>query len=231
MKLETIYSLKWVLSAICVRYHHCIFAWVNTVWLPNRSRHTRCRCQGNWFGRNRRNECLPTRGKNGGRGDAGRARRALKGTTAIVVAKTILGLPIFIARATGGAPLQSIDWWIAAAAIAAILGHVYPVWLRFHGGKGVATGVGVFLMLTPMAVAMAALVFIVVVTSTRYVSLGSILAAITIPLLVLLQHEFLQPVAPLAPIISAAAAGAALIVFAHRENIGRLLGGNESKFK
>ena len=87
-----------------------------------------------------------------------------------------------------------------------------------------ATGVGVFFMLTPMAVAMAALVFIVV-------SLGSILAAITIPLLVLLQHEFLQPVAPLAPIISAAAAGAALIVFAHRENIGRLLGGNESKFK
>lgn len=156
---------------------------------------------------------------------------ALKGATAIVVAKTILGLPIFIARATAGAPLQSIDWWIAAAAIAAILGHIYPVWLRFHGGKGVATGVGVFLMLTPMAVAMAALVFIVVVTSTRYVSLGSILAAITIPLLVLLQHEFLQPVAPLAPIISAAAAGAALIVFAHRENIGRLLGGNESKFK
>lgn len=156
---------------------------------------------------------------------------ALKGTTAIVVAKTILGLPIFIARATAGAPLQSIDWWIAAAAIAAILGHIYPVWLRFHGGKGVATGVGVFLMLTPMAVAIAALVFIVVVTATRYVSLGSILAAITIPLLVLLQHEFLQSVAPLAPIISAAAAGAALIVFAHRENIGRLLGGNESKFK
>ena len=174
----------------------------------------------------------------GGTGATNVSRRAgktalllLKGTTAIVVAKTILGLPIFIARATGGAPLQSIDWWIAAAAIAAILGHVYPVWLRFHGGKGVATGVGVFLMLTPMAVAMAALVFIVVVTSTRYVSLGSILAAITIPLLVLLQHEFLQPVAPLAPIISAAAAGAALIVFAHRENIGRLLGGNESKFK
>ena len=156
---------------------------------------------------------------------------ALKGATAIVVAKTILGLPIFTARATAGGPLQSMDWWIAAVAIAAILGHIYPVWLRFHGGKGVATGVGVFLMLTPMAVAMAALVFIVVVTSTRYVSLGSILAAVAIPLLVLLQHAFFQPVASLAPIISAAAAGAALIVFAHRENIGRLLGGNESKFK
>jgi len=86
-------------------------------------------------------------------------------------------------------------------------------------------------MLAPIAVAMAALVFVVVVTLTRYVSLGSILAAVAIPLFVLLQHEFIRPIENLAPIISAAIAGAALIVFAHRENIERLIRGTESKFK
>ena len=161
---------------------------------------------------------------------------ALKGAAAVAIAKLIFGLPIVGEAGHAAPPVQSWTtteayWWVAAAAIAVILGHIFPVWLRFRGGKGVATGVGVFLMLTPIAVAMAALVFAVVVTLTRYVSLGSILAAAAIPLFVLLQHAFVRPVESLAPIISAAAAGAALIVFAHRENIGRLLGGNESKFK
>jgi acyl phosphate:glycerol-3-phosphate acyltransferase len=65
---------------------------------------------------------------------------------------------------------------------------------------------------------------------TRYVSLGSILAAVAIPLFVLLQDAFIRPIEPLAPIISAAIAGAVLIVFAHRENIGRLMRRTESKF-
>jgi glycerol-3-phosphate acyltransferase PlsY len=127
--------------------------------------------------------------------------------------------------------LQDAYWWIAAAAIAVIVGHIFPVWLRFRGGKGVATGVGVFLTLVPMAVALAALVFIVVVTWTRYVSLGSILAAVTIPVFLLLQNEFIRPIEPLAPILVATVVGAVLIVFAHRENIGRLIRGNENKFK
>jgi acyl phosphate:glycerol-3-phosphate acyltransferase len=176
---------------------------------------------------------------------------ALKGAAAVAIAKLFSGLPIFglgghISRPLqalpgksmgryvliGGAssPEQDVYWWIAAAAIAVILGHIFPVWLRFRGGKGVATGVGVFLMLTPIAVAIAALVFFVVVTLTRYVSLGSILAAGAIPLFVILQHAFVWPVESLAPIMSAAITGAALIVLAHRENIGRLIGGNESKF-
>jgi glycerol-3-phosphate acyltransferase PlsY len=112
-----------------------------------------------------------------------------------------------------------------------MVGHIFPVWLRFRGGKGVATGVGVFLMLSPVAVALAALVFVVVVTLSRYVSLGSILAAAAIPIFVLLQNAFIRPVPSLAPMMTAAVAGAALIVFAHRENIGRLLSGNECKFK
>jgi glycerol-3-phosphate acyltransferase PlsY len=155
---------------------------------------------------------------------------ALKGAAAIVVAETIFGLPIFAVSGRAGSP-EDAYWWVAAAGIVVILGHIFPVWLRFRGGKGVATGVGVFLMLTPIAVAMAALVFVIVVTSTRYVSLSSILAAVAIPLFVLLQHAFVRPVESLAPIMSAAIAGAGLILFAHRENIVRLVRGTESKFK
>lgn len=176
---------------------------------------------------------------------------ALKGAAAVAIAKLFLGLPIFRGVRHAGPSLptlggnnlgehvlighagspEDVHWWVAAAAIAVILGHIFPVWLRFRGGKGVATGVGVFLMLAPIAVAMAVLVFVVVVMLTRYVSLGSILAAVAIPLFVLLQHEFIRPIESLAPIISAAIAGAALIVFAHRENIERLIRGTESKFK
>jgi glycerol-3-phosphate acyltransferase PlsY len=154
---------------------------------------------------------------------------ALKGAAAVAIAKLVSGLPTFGGGI--GQPLQNAQWWVAAAAIAVIVGHIFPVWLRFRGGKGVATGVGVFLMLAPTAVAMAALVFVVVVALTRYVSLGSILAAVAIPLFVFLQHIFVRPVESLTPILSAAVMGAALIVFAHRENIRRLIGGHESKFQ
>jgi len=167
---------------------------------------------------------------------------ALKGAAAIATAKLILGFQIFGEDGRAGPPLQilvgqtgqiqkDLYWWVAAAAIAVIVGHIFPVWLRFRGGKGVATGVGVFLMLAPIAVALAALIFVLVVALTRYVSLGSILAAITIPLFVLLQNIFIRPVESLAPVMSAAIAGAALIVFAHRENIGRLMRGTEGRFK
>ena len=132
----------------------------------------------------------------------------------------------WLARETvGGVVFPSL------AAVVAVLGHMHPVWLRFRGGKGVATGVGVFLMLTPIAVAFAAVIFVLVVWRWRYVSLGSIVAAVFIPLFVLLQNAFIRPVESLAPIMSAAIAGAALIVFAHRENIGRLMNGTESRFK
>lgn len=176
---------------------------------------------------------------------------ALKGVAAVAIAELLLGLPIFggirhfephaptlgggnfgehVLLGTTGSP-QDVYWWVAAAAIAVIVGHIFPVWLRFRGGKGVATGVGVFLMLAPIAVALAAVVFVVVVAWTRYVSVGSILAAVAIPVFVLLQDTFIRPVEPLAPIMTAAIAGAALIVFAHRENLGRLVRGDENKFK
>ena len=159
---------------------------------------------------------------------------ALKGATAVAIAKLILGLPVFALGTYGqqhdANAFENAYWWLAAAAISVIVGHIFPVWLRFRGGKGVATGVGVFLMLSPLAVALAALIFALVVWRTRYVSLGSMLAAVAIPVFVLMLHAFIPPVESLAPMMTAAIAGAALIVIAHRENIRRLMNGSENRF-
>jgi len=114
------------------------------------------------------------------------------------------------------------DWVIAAAAIAALVGHIFPVWLGFRGGKGVATGVGIFLVLAPIALLCAGVVFVAIVVFTRFVSLGSLTAAVLIPVLVWLQSDS-------QPLLVAAVAGAALIVFAHRGNIQRLASGTESR--
>jgi glycerol-3-phosphate acyltransferase PlsY len=155
---------------------------------------------------------------------------AMKGAAAVLIAKIILGSTVAASAGLGGLT-EKTYWWVTAAAIAVIVGHIFPVWLRFRGGKGVATGVGVFLVLAPIALALAGLVFIVIVVSTRYVSLGSIGAAVAIPLFLFLQHVFIRPVEFLVPTLTAANIVAALIVFAHRANIGRLLSGSESKFK
>jgi len=158
---------------------------------------------------------------------------ALKGAGAVVLAKLAVGLSIFgfALPVWLGSPGPRAYWLVTATAIAVIVGHIFPVWLRFRGGKGVATGVGVFLMLTPGIVVMAMVIFLLAVALTRYVSLGSILAAISIPAILLIEHTFIRPIDPFAPLITAALAGAALIVSTHRANIGRLIAGNENKFK
>ncbi|MEP6719425.1 MAG: glycerol-3-phosphate 1-O-acyltransferase PlsY [bacterium] len=163
---------------------------------------------------------------------------AFKGAAAVVFAKIVLGLPIFVVVVSGSlhqgvnnsASLQNPYWWVAAAVVAVIVGHIFPVWLKFRGGKGVATGVGVFLVLAPLAVAFAGVIFLVIVLLTRYVSLGSIVAAATIPLFVLIRN-YITPHADFAPLLSAAVAGAALIILAHRGNIERLIKRSESKFR
>ena len=110
----------------------------------------------------------------------------------------------------------------ALAAAAAVVGHIYPVWLRFRGGKGVAVAAGVFGVLTPIAAALAASLFLVVVWMTRYVSLGSIAATVALPPAAWMTGE------PKAVVLAAAGSGA-LILFRHRGNIRRLLAGTERR--
>jgi len=120
---------------------------------------------------------------------------------------------------------------VATAAVSVMMGHCFPPWLGFRGGKGVATGVGAFLMLTPLAVVAVGVLFMIIVWRTRYVSLGSITAAAALPLFILLQHFFVKPVAGFQSVIFAAVSAAILIIFMHRENIARLRAGTENKFR
>lgn len=111
----------------------------------------------------------------------------------------------------------------AAAALAAILGHVFPIFYGFRGGKGVATTVGAFLALAPLPTLVCVGVFVAIVAATRYVSLGSVVAMVLLPPVCgLLFHE------P-RPTVVAAAAAAVLIVVKHRENLARLARGEERR--
>jgi len=106
------------------------------------------------------------------------------------------------------------------------------VWLKFRGGKGVATGLGVFATLSPLSVVSALVVFVVIVWRTRYVSLGSIIAAGLMPLLIWWWHDGVADTpARLPPLLATALAGSFLIIFRHRANINRLWRGTENKVK
>ena len=127
------------------------------------------------------------------------------------------------AAAVGLAALTSTGTGaLAAGGAAAVVGHIYPVWLRFHGGKGVAVAAGVFGMLAPLATGIAALLFLVTVVATRYVSLGSIAATVALPPIAWLSG------AP-AGVVAAAIGTGSLILFRHRANLRRLLSGTERR--
>jgi glycerol-3-phosphate acyltransferase PlsY len=130
----------------------------------------------------------------------------LKGVAAVLLASSIAG--------TASA--------MAAAGAAAVVGHIYPIWLRFHGGKGVAVAAGVFSVLAPVATVAAAAVFLLVVWASRVISLGSIAATVTLPWVALL---FDSP----ASVVVAATGTGALILFRHRANLRRILNGTERR--
>lgn len=115
--------------------------------------------------------------------------------------------------------------WLVLAALAVILGHIFPVFLRFKGGKGVATGAGAFGYLSPKALLAVGVIWLVVVAIWRYVSLGSMLAAAAFPIFVY-QFERPQTLVGLGLV-----AGASLIILAHHQNIRRLVAGTEARFQ
>jgi len=116
------------------------------------------------------------------------------------------------------------DIWIAAVGLSAFLGHVYTIFLCFKGGKGVATALGVFLAVSPLAVLGALLIFAALVWKWRFISLGSITAAAAMPLLV-------AAIAKKPELIAMTLLISALVIFKHRENIQRLKAGTENRFK
>ena len=111
---------------------------------------------------------------------------------------------------------------MAAAGAAAVVGHIYPVWLRFHGGKGVAVAAGVFCVLAPVATVAAAAVFLLVVWGTRVISLGSIAATVTLPAVALMSGAS-------SSVAAAAVGSGALILFRHRANLRRIASGTEQR--
>lgn len=113
---------------------------------------------------------------------------------------------------------------IAMVATATFLGHLYPVYIGFKGGKGVATGCGIFMALSPLTVTLGLTLFGLILWRTRYVSLASVCAAVAIPILnYFIEHDI--------PIFLASIFLSGMVVFRHRENIKRLINGTESKFK
>jgi glycerol-3-phosphate acyltransferase PlsY len=138
---------------------------------------------------------------------------ASKGAAAVLLAE----------RYTSGSAM-----WMTLAALAALLGHCFPVWLRFKGGKGVAPALGVFAVLSPLAALAALTLFVVVVAYGRYVSLGSITAAAAMPLLI--YFLWAPPHAPPLIVTAGTFAASALIIWKHDANIQRLVQGDEPRF-
>jgi glycerol-3-phosphate acyltransferase PlsY len=131
----------------------------------------------------------------------------------------------------GAAPVViAIQWgesdlWIAIAGLAPFLGHIFPIFLGFKGGKGVATALGVYLVISPIAVLIEFLIFAGMVWKWRFISLGSITCGTTIPILIAFFRSDSQAYFILSVII------AAVIIFRHQSNISRLLQGTENKWK
>jgi acyl phosphate:glycerol-3-phosphate acyltransferase len=146
-------------------------------------------------------------------------------TSGLSLGVTVMALDMIKGAATVLAAYAAVGTVppMAAAGAAAVVGHIYPVWLRFHGGKGVAVAAGAFAILAPVATVAATAVFVAAVVSTRVVSLGSVAATAALPPAAWLVG------APTSVIV-AAIGSASLILFRHRANVRRIASGTERRF-
>ena len=142
---------------------------------------------------------------------------ALKGSSAVAIGYALSGL-----MGTGIIPHRTMS----LAALLAVAGHIFPIWLKFKGGKGVATGLGSFVVIAPKAVLLAVAIFFIVVLAFRYISLGSIVAVAAFPVLTWLMHEYGHACLALTFMSIASL----LIVAKHHANIRRLIAGTENRF-
>lgn len=172
-----------------------------------------------------------------GRGDVRKVGSGNIGATNVARAAGLLAgiftLVLDVAKGAGAVLLAerlSSDSasWMMMAALAALLGHCFPVWLKFRGGKGVATAAGMFFVLSPLACLAALILFLLVVIFWRYVSLGSVSAAAAMPLLIYVLWA--PPHAPPLAVTIGALVAALLIIYKHRGNLQRLVQGIEPKF-
>jgi len=142
----------------------------------------------------------------------------LKGFTPVYL------LPGLIA-ARSGVPADPANWWGIACAVGAVLGHAKPIFLLWRGGgKGVATAAGAFLALSAVPAAICVVVFVVIVATTRFVSLASLLASAILPIV---EWFMAGP----SPVFYASLAVAVFVAWGHRSNIGRLRAGTEPRFR
>jgi acyl phosphate:glycerol-3-phosphate acyltransferase len=158
---------------------------------------------------------------------------SFKGSTAVLCG-IVLSPPMFERISIVNIPWRQVvppsspdlALWAALAAAFAVAGHMFPIWLGFRGGKGVATGLGSFAMIAPKAVLLAGVIFVALLLAFRYVSLGSVAAVAAFPLLAWWLHEFGNDWRALTLMTVASL----LIVMKHHENIRRLIGGTENRF-
>lgn len=146
-----------------------------------------------------------------------RTSGATSAALAIILDVTKGALAVLVALRLTSGPATPV-----AAGLASVIGHLYPVWLKFKGGKGVATSAGVFLVFEPVAVAIAGVVFAAGVLTTHYVSVGSMAGAVTVAVAVVMLGS------PTAVVVGAVVT-ALIVVHSHRGNLGRLFAGTERR--
>jgi glycerol-3-phosphate acyltransferase PlsY len=161
-----------------------------------------------------------------GSGNIGATNVARSGAKGLAIATLLLDLGKAFLAVKIAQHIAPTNYDLAvAAAVAALLGHCFPIWLGFRGGKGVASALGVFLALTPISALALLIIFIVIFAFTRYVSLASIIAAAAFPIFGFHFVPYRTPI-----VIAGFFFIPLLIIAKHHQNIRRLLSGNENRF-